>query len=599
LTTLNAPTLETLIGGETVTRNLAWNTGTTLAGTYQLHLLLLSADGDLISETTQDFLINAGEGPVLDLTLTTDKPTYHTTDVVQIKNLLLNQSINVLIEDSLLHLTLFGPSQQRLQIQNQAIQSLPVNGQLEMLLPYMLQAADLGTYTVEAKILNHDGTPLATETTTFQVTEAQHLSLVGEVEAQLAQLTRGQVQQCRETVTNTGTQTVNDLSVQYLLINLATQATLAMETASLALAPADSHSQTLTYHTLSLPVAHYACVLQAQLDGQWQVLDFQTFNLHQILSSECSTVYAIHDQKRADSQLFTFDLNNNTINPLGPLHPEYDLEGMDIHPHTHHLYASAGHKEPLLYQINGYNGDLTPLGPIGFADVVALSFDPKGTLWGSSKSGFIQLNLNDGQGQLIFAHNLPIEGIAWNNTGTQLYAASPVDTTSILWTYDPQQQTLTQQCDNLPGEVESLEILPDDRLAFSIHHDDQLSFHVYDISQCQTIDNAKIITPFNDIEAIGWPTANCTTQQQALRAFFTALSNSDNIFLGEDRNLRVPLDHQTYQGQLAESTTQGTPTGELQLIAIPDANQDGTDDFLITYPDGKQQTLYFLGLTED
>jgi hypothetical protein len=598
---LNTPTLETLVGGETNTRNLVWNTETTLAGHYQLHLLLLSAEGDLITETTQDLVIDAGDGPVLALNLTTDKPSYHTTDVVQIKTLLQNQSLNVLIDDGLLSLTVKRPNQQVLQVENRAIQSLPVNGLLEVLSPYMLQTAALGTYTIEIEMLGYDGTTLDTDATTFQVTEALHLSLVGEVETQLAQLTRGQVQQCNETVTNTGTQTVSDLKVQYLLVNIETQATIAMETATLDLVPGDSQTQTLTYHTLSLPVAHYACVLQAQLNEQWQILDFKTFNLHEILSSECSTVYAIHDQKRADTQLFTYNLNDNTLKPLGPLYPEHDLEGMDIHPYNHHLYASAGNNQPLLYQIDGYTGDLTPLGPIGFADVVALSFDKLGNLWGWSKSGLIQLNLNNGQGELVFAHRLPIEGIAWNNAGTLLYGAaiSTSQPTSTLWVYDPQQQTLTPQCDNLPGEVESLEILPDDHLAFGIHDDNQLSFHVYDISQCQTINNAKIVTPFNDIEAIAWPTADCTTQQQALRAFFTALSTSDNIFLGEDGNLRVPLDDQIYQGQLAESITQGTATGELQLTPIPDANQDGTDDFLVSYPDGKQQTLYFLGLTED
>ena len=50
----------------------------------------------------------------------------------------------------------------------------------------------------------------------------------------------------------------------------------------------------------------------------------------------------------------------------------------------------------------------------------------------------------------------------------------------------------------------------------------------------------------------------------------------------------------------AETTTQGTPPvdGQIQMVAIPDTNGDGIDDFTITYPDGLQQVLYYQGIQE-
>jgi hypothetical protein len=140
---------------------------------------------------------------------------------------------------------------------------------------------------------------------------------------------------------------------------------------------------------------------------------------------------------------------------------------------------------------------------------------------------------------------------------------------------------------------------PDNRLIFGHHDDNALSFHVFDVNQCQVVSDAQITTPYNDIEAIAWPSANCTKLQMALRAFFTALSEKDDIFLGEDRHLRTTLEGQTYQGQMAEQVTPGIAPedGNLQLVAIPDTNDDGIDDFLITYPDGQQQILHYLGTT--
>ena len=135
---------------------------------------------------------------------------------------------------------------------------------------------------------------------------------------------------------------------------------------------------------------------------------------------------------------------------------------------------------------------------------------------------------------------------------------------------------------------------------FGLHEDDALSFHFFDVEQCEEIWDSKIITPYNDIEAIAWPTASCTILQTALKVFLAALSE-DDFFVGEDRNVRGNLGGLVYQGQLAEAITQGSvpEDDKLKLVAIPDTNADGNDDFLITYPDGKQQILYFLGTVEE
>ena len=60
----------------------------------------------------------------------------------------------------------------------------------------------------------------------------------------------------------------------------------------------------------------------------------------------------------------------------------------------------------------------------------------------------------------------------------------------------------------------------------------------------------------------------------ALRAFFIGLSK--DTFIGENRDLRITMEGQIYQGQLAEQVTQGPvlKDGKLQLIAIPDTNDD-------------------------
>jgi hypothetical protein len=600
LETFSPPALDTLAGGESLSLKAHWNTSTTLAGPYQVHAFLYKDSGELVTEDDTAFVITAADGPRLSLRSTTDKPNYHTTDVVLINNLLNNLSLNVLVDDALLTLTITGPDGQPLHTQSQAIEPLSPKALQEVLMPYMLKQAPKGTYTVAVSIEGRD-TTLASQQTSFTVENDLNLSVVGQVQLGSAQLSLGQPQTCTQTLTNQGSAALTGLAVQYLLINLETLATVATTTATLDLGPGASHTQSLTYKTLSLPVAHYACVLQAQWADNWQTIDFKSFNLNNWLASECSTVYAIHDQDRSDTRLFSYNLIDGTFNPLGPLYPLRDLEGLDIHPYTQKLYASSGQGQSRLYQVDGYTGTLTPLGDIGFKEVEALSFHPNGQLWGWSEQGLINIDTATGIGQLVYADNTAIEGLAWDNPGNLLYgtAYQPQNLRSTLWAYDG--HGLTIACDNLPGEVEGLEMRPDNHLVFGIHDDNELSFYVYDISTCQTVAGAQIQTPYNDIEAIAWPSANCTALQLALRAFFIALSDKDEVFIGQDRQWRASLDGQTHQGLLAEQLTQGPAPadGQLQLIAIPDANADGIDDFLITYPNGEQQVLYYIGLAND
>ena len=414
---------------------------------------------------------------------------------------------------------------------------------------------------------------------------------------QFERLTSNQSQICKETVTNLGSQTLIDLNVQYLWLNLDSLGTQQTQMAPMSLAAGESQTLTQTLDYAALPPAHYACVLQAQIGCEWQTLDFKTFTVTNAVSSECSTVYAVHDQGVADSQLFSYRLNNHIVKPLGPLYPRYDLEGFDIHPYTNQLYVSSGRSKSRLYQVDGATGKLKLIGDIGFNHVHALSFHPDGSLWGWCREGLIRIDITTGRGELVYPSNVKIEGIAWDNAGKLLYGVGSGQTErhSTLWVY--RQANLQPLCYNLPGEVEGLEMRPDNQLVFGNHEEDNLNFNVYNVSQCKVVEGEQLRTSYHDIEAIVWPAANCTARESALRAFLTALSQQE-VFIGADRYVQVTLEGQTHHGQLAEAVTQGSATnGKLHLAAIPDANQDGIDDFLITYPDGQQQVLYYLKVT--
>jgi hypothetical protein len=69
-----------------------------------------------------------------------------------------------------------------------------------------------------------------------------------------------------------------------------------------------------------------------------------------------------------------------------------------------------------------------------------------------------------------------------------------------------------------------------------------------------------------------------------------------NLTFSPDGVVNIKVGNELHKGVFDYFITKGTApsNGELNIVSIPDKNQDGINDFLITYPDGTQQILYFI-----
>jgi len=194
-----------------------------------------------------------------------------------------------------------------------------------------------------------------------------------------------------------------------------------------------------------------------------------------------------------------------------------------------------------------------------------------------------------------------INSLAWNNEGTQLFATiNDPPRASTLWVYDGTNDWQLA-CEGLPKKVESLETTPDGSLIYGFHQDAQLGIHTLDANACQTLTDARIDTPYNDIEGIAWPATCGPTNLDALRAYLENLDGVEKVDIQPSGAIEVTLNGEIHQSQLAETVSPGTPSAEGQLLMEPiaDQNDDGIDDFQITYPSGDQQIMYYLGIKTD
>ncbi len=227
-------------------------------------------------------------------------------------------------------------------------------------------------------------------------------------------------------------------------------------------------------------------------------------------------LYALQDEGLNNSQFFTIDPQNNfAVTPLGNVHPEYDIEDIDILSATTEIYASSGddaqanHEKGYLYQVDPANGELTPVCSTGLGKVSAISFYPNSQdlwLWAGGKGLFVidlkQIKNGVCYPREIFRYSAQVEGITWDTEGKILYGAMG----TTLYKYFHDTGTVAKVCDNFPKGAEALEMSTDGSLLFAVHQAKDTSIHSFDINSCSIVDEADfpIKTPYNDIEGIAW-----------------------------------------------------------------------------------------------
>ncbi|MCI0372792.1 MAG: DUF4394 domain-containing protein, partial [candidate division NC10 bacterium] len=219
-------------------------------------------------------------------------------------------------------------------------------------------------------------------------------------------------------------------------------------------------------------------------------------------------IYGVQDTGASKSQVLTVEEDTLTVAALGALQAGRDISGLDLHPTTHTLYGSAGSKNSFaqkgfLFTVDKGTGALTPVGPTGFNSVEALSFRPTdGSLWGwAERKGLVTIDLSTGAATRVLKSSKGVEGLAWNNAGTLLYASVG----RKLLVFNPASNRLTHIASNLPGPAEALEMRPDGLLAVGV--DGSTAIQAYDPIRTQPVPAEAIPTGFNDVEGIAWPEA--------------------------------------------------------------------------------------------
>jgi len=260
---LGTHAISDLPSGAAAPLNIQWNTGTTLTGNYILRAELRSAAGALLSQATQPFsIVPANDNsPMVSLRVATDRSTYHTTDTVQIDQLVRNLTANALINDATLNVVVRDAAGQAVFQQTTALGQLAPGALRELAVPHTFVDAAVARYAIEASVSAAGGV-LATAATSFEVRVDIAKALQATAQPAQASLEIPTPQTCSYRVTNRNQVTLGALSLRYAIVNLESAQLVAERSESIDLAAGASLSQTLALNTGGLIPGTYACMVQ-------------------------------------------------------------------------------------------------------------------------------------------------------------------------------------------------------------------------------------------------------------------------------------------------------------------------------------------------
>ena len=259
-----------------------WNTGTILAGIYQLHGILKSLDGTVLSDVSSSFHIGQADvaAPAASLRTTLDRTTYNTSDTVLIQDLATNTTANVLLENVQLQVTVTNASAAVVFTDARDLGQMAPGALRNVTSSYGFIQQQPGTYTVTSTLTDavHQ-VLLATNTVQYTVHDDLNIVITGNVTAQAASLNIGEQQVCTSTVTNAGVNDAAALQLRQVIALPTTGQEYDNFVTSMNLPAGVSQAFNRSLDTTGLFAGVYVCVLQHNVGGVWKTLDYKPFTL--------------------------------------------------------------------------------------------------------------------------------------------------------------------------------------------------------------------------------------------------------------------------------------------------------------------------------
>ena len=277
----DAATFGMLESNESTDRFEIFDANDILAGNYTFEGILRDTKGNILDVASTPFTIVAGDGSLsskVALRTQTDKQLYHTTDSIEIDNLVKNLTTNYVLPESILRTTVTNSNSQIVYNITQHLKELGSQGTKNSIDIYAYSGLAEGNYSVQGTLMI-DGEIWAQDSTTIQITENVKYSLKGTVAVDTTNIEAGIPVVCSADIYNRGVSGIKDQQIRQLFISFNDESILEQRVDNIYLDANATIENNLTLQTNGLTTGIYTCALQVSNDGNWDVLDYTTFNV--------------------------------------------------------------------------------------------------------------------------------------------------------------------------------------------------------------------------------------------------------------------------------------------------------------------------------
>ncbi|HEU4653403.1 MAG TPA: hypothetical protein VFS47_05420 [Steroidobacteraceae bacterium] len=265
--------------GGTLTVPATWNTGTMLAGNYQIHGTLLDKNGSVVDEASTVFAI-VTPSAAISASLHTDKPVYQAWDSGSIASRIRNLAQNAVQSPGIAEIIVTRPNGTSLFTSTYNVSTLAMGSLTDRSIPLNLADASAGTYHVQLTVrdeFTHAVTAVAS--TTFDVQRDDLQALRGNVAVQSPQVDAGTSNICTDTITNVAHTTLSGAIIAQSVVSLDTGAVIQSAQQTLNFNGDQQQILLRNVATSALPQGAYACVLTATYQERTQQLGAAGFQV--------------------------------------------------------------------------------------------------------------------------------------------------------------------------------------------------------------------------------------------------------------------------------------------------------------------------------
>lgn len=223
-------------------------------------------------------------------------------------------------------------------------------------------------------------------------------------------------------------------------------------------------------------------------------------------------IYGVFEKKitgaarEANSGFFSFDPKTNSIQQIGSLQMGQEYQGIERDLVSGDIVTNTSN-DGLLQVLSIPKGTLKKRGSIPFIKISSFAYHrTEQSLWGwAEEQGIVRIDPQSADAVLYMPSGLEVGAIAWDDTGTKLYAAH--EESRELSAYDPKQKKLEMIAGNIPENTSGMATVENGLLLGAAFDEDEkhMTIYLYDPAKKETLRSIEVDTEFDDISGITWP----------------------------------------------------------------------------------------------